>query len=88
MQEHEETNKNDSVPLYMRTSNSKNRFVKKWICKHISQIHFLKYLINVEGTDANEEEDVPSWVHGVQEPDEDIESKTLLFEESVRRSLR
>lgn len=26
MQEHEETNKNDSVPLYMRTSNSKNRF--------------------------------------------------------------
>ena len=62
--------------------------LKKWIFKHISQIHFLKYFINVEGTDANEEEDVPSWVHGVQEPDEDIESKTLLFEESVRRSLR
>lgn len=67
----------------MRTSNSKSKI--QFCILHL--FHFIFSFI--VGLDSNEEEeDIPLWVDGVQETDEDLESKTLLFEESIRRSLR
>ena len=53
-------------------------------------LHLFHFIFSfIVGLDSNEEEeDIPLWVDGVQETDEDLESKTLLFEESIRRSLR
>ena len=76
----EESNKNDSVPLYLRTSNSNSQLSDDE----------MDLLVNsfLSADVISDEEDVPLWVDGTAEVDEDFEGKTLQFEEAVLRPIR
>lgn len=83
----EESNKNDSVPLYLRTSTTNSQLSESEMDLLVNPFS------TADGVGSDEEEDIPLWADGNQEElDEDlegiIEGKTLQFEESVLRSLR
>ena len=87
----EESNKNDTVPLYLRTSTVSNSLVSD---NELDMYNSFLTAEHVESDeDGDDDKDIPLWADGNQaDHDEDLEDilegKTLQFEESVLRSLR
>ena len=73
--------KNDSVPLYLRTSNSNSQLSD-------DEMDLLVNSFLPAEEAHSDDEDIPLWVDGNQELDDDLEGKTLQFEESVLRTIR
>ena len=71
----------DSVPLYLRTSNSNSQLSDD------EMDLFVNSFLSAEEAARSDDEDVPLWAEGIQELD-DLEGKTLQFEESVLRPIR
>ena len=71
----------DSVPLYLRTSNSNSQLSDDEMDLLVNSF------LSAEEVARSDEEDVPLWAEGIQELD-DLEGKTLQFEESVLRPIR
>lgn len=85
------SNKNDSVPLYLRTSTVSNSLLSE------NELDLYSSFMTAEPVggdeDGDDDKDIPLWADSNQsEQDEDLEDllegKTLQFEESVLRSLR
>ena len=78
----EEETKNDTVPLYLRTSNSNSQMSDDEMDMLVNSF------VKPEELDSETDGEIPLWADVNLEPNEDIEVKTLQFEESVLRSLR
>ncbi|XP_046642833.1 probable helicase with zinc finger domain [Daphnia pulicaria] len=78
----EEETKNDTVPLYLRTSNSNSQMSDDEMDMLVNSF------VKPEEVDSETDGEIPLWADVNLEPNEDIEVKTLQFEESVLRSLR
>ena len=77
----DEEAKNDTVPLYLRTSNSNSQMSDDEMDMLVNSF------VKPEEADSDDG-DVPLWADVNLEANDDIEVKTLQFEESVLRSLR
>lgn len=77
----DEETKNDTVPLYLRTSNSNSQMSDEETDLMVNNF------VKPEEVDSDDG-DLPLWADVNLETNEDIEVKTLQFEESVLRSLR